>query len=157
MTKEEAQELENKFRDTLTRYIDKRDKKDWDTIYYLVFNACSACCKKLTKGTYVYNLQDKIMDATCLALENIKKAIESKDKLDAYNKEETPDISSSNDYWNTYNNVATLEKKVDRGIPQKLSNFVHWICVGTLYDRNTQLNEKSISLESYLEEKFDDQ
>jgi len=155
MTKEEALELENKFRDTLNRYIDSRDKKDWDAIYYLVYNACSACCKKLTKGTYVNSLQDKIMDATCLALENIKGAIESKDELDIYSKRETLNISSSNEYWNIYNNVSTLEKEINRGMPKKLANFVYWICVGILYDRNTQFNEKSISLESYLEEKFD--
>lgn len=149
MTKAESQDLENIFKETLNKYIIKRDKKDWDKIYYFVFNACSACCKKLIKGHYISDIQDKIMDATCLSLEAINKAIDSKDKLD---KIDNLNISSSMEYWNYFNELIMLERNLNRGLPQKLSNFVYWKCFGTLYDRNTQINEKSISLEYYLEE-----
>ena len=151
MTKEEAQELENKFKETLDRYIDKREKKDWDAIFYLVFNACSACCKKFAKGIRIPQLDEKILDSTILSLEKIKKGIEAHDiYVKCYDEwNDKSNITLSN-YWEHIYIIEESYKCYKKNIPEKLSNFVYWYCFDILYDKGLQLNERAVELNTYI-------
>lgn len=46
-------------------------KKAWDRMFYLVNNACEACCKIKARGIRIPDLEGKALDATCKIMEGI--------------------------------------------------------------------------------------
>lgn len=73
-TKEEITNDRNTFFEMQERYkLNTKDKKAWDTMFYIMFDISLSSCKKRACGIVIPNLVEKALDATVLSMDLIRR------------------------------------------------------------------------------------
>ena len=81
--KETVKEKERAFQEALREYRVSGSKEAWDSVFFLVFDACKNIAKSKANGIVINDLEEKALNATCKVCKNIKEGVNPK-KLSSY-------------------------------------------------------------------------
>lgn len=70
-SKEEIEELNQRFIELQNKYKEEPNKKTWDEMFFIAYD-CALNTLKKKAGRYRNDLEDLAVDATCTLLERIK-------------------------------------------------------------------------------------
>lgn len=85
VSKEDLKEREREFSEALARWRSNKLQKDWDTMYYRVYDCCHNISAKMLRGvrTDPEKFDDRVLDSTLYVLERILKGTNPQ-KLSSY-------------------------------------------------------------------------